>query len=1028
MNAAAHLSRISEKRRKWVLANQENEFDFRTLLTELYPDEAHFIYELLQNAEDARATSVSFDLRADGLILTHDGRVFSPADVESITQIGKSTKKDDVNQIGKFGVGFKAVFAYTDTPRVFSGDYAFEVRDLVCPEPLPAAPGLGTATRFEFPFNRTDKTPLRAHAETASGLRALAAETLLFLTHVREITWCVEEESAYGRVERVGEEQGRVTIIREAPGDAFPAVTHWLRFQSPLKDKPKLNVAVAFAIEPHSAKPAPGGDAEGDPAPALRIAETDGKLFLFFPADKESPRLRFHIHGPYASTVARDSIRHADAGNQQLLAQTAELLVGTLPAIRDMGLLTTDFLAVLPNREDDLEPFYGPIRDAVLGILRRENLVPAHAGGHLPARDLVQGPRAIKDVITDDLLPFFLSTGTARTARWAPAGAVDQRRENLLLSSLGIEAWTWPNLGSALHHHFTGWIAPAARDWLAARPDEWMYRFYALLEVSLAHKVSIYDLQEYQIVRLASGEHVRARDAYFPGDGDPDFASRLPYLKSEVLAGRNRERSEKVKSFLGRLGVKTAGVEEELVSILDSYYRQDSPNPSTEDHILHLRRFIEWWKEEDSSIFEDAFLFLAADGETFCQPDGMYLDSPYSSTGLASVLASDDGHEPLWSGYIPAKLDGLEEFAAELGVMRHLQIEKTTIPETHPDYAYLRQEFWRTRTEYALNDDYTISGLVGYFNRLSVEVSRCVWNTLLAASRYQQEARQRPNNRAALLSRPSTLVYELRSRAWVPDAEGNFYMPSEITLADVHPTFRRDDPNGWLPVVGLGERVQQRQEAYQARKQAAESIGIPLELADRLAALPADDRTAFLHEFMELVDRRARSPFPERESADPVRRGGRVAAEAAQAPAVEFERRNRSVRVSDREARADAREYLRDLYTNDDGIMVCQICEREMPFKLASGEYYFETVQLLALTREHRPNHLALCPVCAAKFKHANGTPDEDVIGALTGAADGRIRVVLARAPESLRFVSTHLGDIRAVLSTEPQVGAESCS
>lgn len=32
----------------------------KTLVSQIYPDEAHFIYELLQNAEDAGATEVKF--------------------------------------------------------------------------------------------------------------------------------------------------------------------------------------------------------------------------------------------------------------------------------------------------------------------------------------------------------------------------------------------------------------------------------------------------------------------------------------------------------------------------------------------------------------------------------------------------------------------------------------------------------------------------------------------------------------------------------------------------------------------------------------------------------------------------------------------------------------------------------------------------------------------------------------------------------------------------------------------------------
>ena len=68
---------------------------FIHLLTELYPDNAHFIYELLQNAEDARATAVEFILYDNSIQFEHNGdRLFSINDVHSITSIGVSTKKD----------------------------------------------------------------------------------------------------------------------------------------------------------------------------------------------------------------------------------------------------------------------------------------------------------------------------------------------------------------------------------------------------------------------------------------------------------------------------------------------------------------------------------------------------------------------------------------------------------------------------------------------------------------------------------------------------------------------------------------------------------------------------------------------------------------------------------------------------------------------------------------------------------------------------------------------------------------------
>lgn len=92
----------------------------RRIVEDLYPDSAHFIYELLQNAEDTSATEARFTLSKTGLVFEHNGRPFEPRDIYAITDIGEGTKANDDDKIGRFGVGFKAVFAYSETPHIWS--------------------------------------------------------------------------------------------------------------------------------------------------------------------------------------------------------------------------------------------------------------------------------------------------------------------------------------------------------------------------------------------------------------------------------------------------------------------------------------------------------------------------------------------------------------------------------------------------------------------------------------------------------------------------------------------------------------------------------------------------------------------------------------------------------------------------------------------------------------------------------------------------------------------------------------------
>ena len=141
------LENIAAQRQKLLDGIDANEGDINLRIFEdFYPDEAHFIYELLQNAEDAGATEVAFELTAHACFFEHNGsRHFNERDIRGITGIFNSSKKDSPDKIGKFGVGFKSVFVYTDTPVIYSKDYSFKILKLVLPQPINLLQSLGHA-------------------------------------------------------------------------------------------------------------------------------------------------------------------------------------------------------------------------------------------------------------------------------------------------------------------------------------------------------------------------------------------------------------------------------------------------------------------------------------------------------------------------------------------------------------------------------------------------------------------------------------------------------------------------------------------------------------------------------------------------------------------------------------------------------------------------------------------------------------------------------------------------------------------
>ena len=175
----------------------------------------------------------------------------------------------------------------------------------------------------------------------------------------------------------------------------------------------------------------------------------------------------------------------------------------------------------------------------------------------------------------------------------------------------------------------------------------------------------------------------------------------------------------------------------------------------------------------------------------------------------------------------------------------------------------------------------------------------------------------------------------------------------------------------------------------------------------------------------------APTEFPERPSIDPERRTQRAKGRAGEAAEKKYEGRNRSVRVSG--PAGDNVTYLEQNYTNDKEQLVCQICENEMPFRRRDGRYYFEAVQLLDdLAKEHVAAYVALCPLCAAKFKELVKRDEkqrqrlrEDIVN----SEELRMGLELGKESGSIRFVEKHLLDIRGFLAEEDeQLGTESSS
>lgn len=1033
------LEELRKRRQQWIQSSRENNFEdgIKRLLTELYPDNAHFIYELLQNAEDPKATKARFKVTNDAIMFEHNGeRLFNLKDVESITSIGASTKRDDPTSIGKFGVGFKAVFAYTSTPEIHSGDFHFRIHDLVVPETknIQKTNADARQTKFIFPFDHPTKKPAQAVAEIERALRALGDNTLLFLKYIRYIEYLLPDGSS-GSLERIDRDNGHIEILSSHPGGKN-TVSHWLRFEKNIEiidedDTSKTcDIAIAYQLEKISS-------AKKDNFDWKIVSSERGQVSIFFPAEKETSNLRFHIHAPFASTVARDSVRDCEANNQ-LRDHIASLVAESLIHIRDNKMLTVDFLSVLPNPMDNLPKFYQPIREAVVHAFQEQPLTPTKDGSHAPASALFKGPAKISRVISDGDLALLTCE---QPPLWAANAPQQNQREDRFLDSLNISVWGWSELVNTISC-FEGEDEDEEKEliesWIAKKDDTWLRQFYALLGESLEeHYESVY-AEDLRLVRVMDNEghkHVTPCKAFFPLEQQSDLGKDVYFVKPEVYkADRSKRQSEQATSFLKDIGVRT--YDEKAVIELKLKHYKNTDVDIGQEHYDDIKRFVLYLEKhpDDSNLFTNIPFILSPDAEGqlyWRYPRNVSIDSPCEETGLSDFVYLHKKYL-VWEDY-KNKLSAsyhnkFVSFLKKLGALSQLEVVRvSTFSNPHSDQLWqdcIKRSAKQTHT--GIDLDYSITHLEKYLMAQSLNASRLVWSALIRAGKETAKARFTPNQKYLIRESDSQLVYHLKHHSWIPDITGVFRKPEDMTRDTLPKDFPFDDRNGLLTAIGFGANAKKRSEEYQEKNDAAKNIGFnSFEEADRLAKLMVNN--GFTVDDIEQIAalKQSRVVQPEQSVPNPSRRLKGVLDRRDNAPIKENAMRERTLKLGTRAEVEQAKTYLRSMYKNLDGLLVCQCCHAEMPFKV-QGEHYFESVQCVRDVDKHYfENRLALCPTCAAMYRHARETKDAEICQAIIdldideSVSSAEIMVVLAGKEYQLRFVGKHWFDLKVILSAQ---------
>ena len=460
-----------------------------------YSDQAHFIYELLQNADDAGATKAEFKLDGERLLFKHNGTrrfsITSPkteaedfakgkiGDLNSITGAGgfstKLSENANGNAIGKFGVGFKAVFQYTTSPEIYDDNMAFRLEHYMVPVLIKAdmpwrAKG---ETLFVFPLDRGSDN--RARAEIWKKLNTLVFPTL-FLNNLQEIKFSDGTTDGEYRIYvrshcDCKDFEAKKIAAKSKTADGSKVETLWLFTRC---DELHNRYCIGYMI-----------DGIG------KLKPVDYKAFCYFPT-KHDTKLKFMIHAPFLLNDSRESIKDGQDHNFDMIAKLAQLATAGLKFLCERQaegkrrIVDDDVVKVIPiNIEDYGDGIsFDQFRREFKYLFAKEQVVPTKDG--CTYREDAYWPEsfALAKLFSDEQLNDVIG----RKNPWYPDGDKNENPMHWVFASFPKERRSNNQLDAYIYDFISGcasavitdkeMIASITGEFIEKQKHEWLNDLY----------------------------------------------------------------------------------------------------------------------------------------------------------------------------------------------------------------------------------------------------------------------------------------------------------------------------------------------------------------------------------------------------------------------------------------------------------------------------------------------------------------------------------------------------------------------
>lgn len=563
--------------------------DASKLAKEIHTKNPHFIFELIQNAEDNEyehpIPAIKFIIDSDYLIIQNNEKGFEAENVRKLCGIGGSTKSKAMGYIGEKGIGFKSVFMVANKVQIYSNGFQFSFNyneynpvTMIIPEWINETP--------DFIDPKQTNIVLYLKPEIKNKITNYFDEIhpsiLLFLRKLKVIETQEKDKDIVRKME-INKKDGISEIVYNEKRSYWKVINkEELKVPQGIdeerrKDVNETEIILAFPLKE-------------DYSPDT---SNEQSVFAFLPVRDYG--FKFIIQADFILPITREDIIKDNKWNEWLRDCIADVFLSAVNDFKNDINLKYSFYDYFPL-EEVKEEFFLPLVAQIYEKLKDENCILTESNKWKKPCEVLIGDEEIKKIVTnEDLQGFFKKEYLSEKVKGKKA----------IFQKLGIKDFSVDDLIQCLEN--TEWIKKQNETWFA-------HLFSYLNKKNLSNK-QLEQLKCSKIIKLENGELTSTSEGvvFFPLEKKEvyGFENEIRVIEKGII--EIEEEKNSILEFLKKLGLKQADAYEII-----------------ENHILPVYENKEW-KQKDSKVLTGYVRYIKDNIDRYAEKSDKKLNSDKAS-------------------------------------------------------------------------------------------------------------------------------------------------------------------------------------------------------------------------------------------------------------------------------------------------------------------------------------------------------------------------------------------------------------